>query len=51
MDELTLEAALPKSRSLNGLFSVLAANGIEVLSMRNKSNRLEDVFLRLVDKS
>lgn len=51
VDEITLEAVLPKSRSLNGLFSALAANGIEVLSMRNKSNRLEDVFLRLVDKS
>ena len=51
VDATTLEAVLPKSRSLNGLFSALAANGIEVLSMRNKSNRLEDVFLRLVNKS
>ncbi|TDJ33721.1 MAG: ABC transporter ATP-binding protein [Gammaproteobacteria bacterium] len=51
VDATTLEAVLPKSRSLNGLFGALAASGIEVLSMRNKSNRLENVFLRLVDRS
>jgi len=49
-DEFTLEASLPKQRSLNSLFSALDSSGIRVLSMRNKANRLEELFLRLVDK-
>ena len=47
-DPTTLEASIPKSLSLNGLFKVLEAGGIEVKSMRNKANRLEELFLRLV---
>jgi ABC-2 type transport system ATP-binding protein len=31
------------------VFSQLSAVGIEVLSMRNKVNRLEEIFMRLVD--
>jgi len=49
-DEFTLEASLPKKKSLNVLFSSLDSSGIRVLSMRNKANRLEELFLRLVDK-
>lgn len=49
-DEFTLEASLPKQQSLNSLFSALDSSGIRVLSMRNKANRLEELFLRLVDK-
>jgi ABC-2 type transport system ATP-binding protein len=49
-DEVTLEACLPKQKSLNALFSALDGFGIRVLSMRNKANRLEELFLRLVDK-
>lgn len=49
-DELTLEASLPKQKSLNALFSALDGSGVRVLSMRNKANRLEELFLRLVDK-
>jgi ABC-2 type transport system ATP-binding protein len=49
-DESTLEASLPKQKSLNALFSSLDNSGISVLSMRNKANRLEELFLRLVDK-
>ncbi len=49
VDEFTLEAEISKERSINALFSDLAANGIEVLSMRNKSNRLEQLFMNLVD--
>ncbi|MGD9020827.1 MAG: ABC transporter ATP-binding protein [Lysobacterales bacterium] len=49
-DENTLEATFPKHRSLNNLFAELDREGIRVLSMRNKSNRLEELFLRLVDK-
>ena len=49
-DELTLEVSLPKQKSLNTLFSSLDSVGVIVLSMRNKANRLEELFLRLVDK-
>ncbi len=50
-DDRTLEASLPKDKSLNKLFSELERQNIHVLSMRNKANRLEELFLRLVDKS
>jgi ABC-2 type transport system ATP-binding protein len=49
-DENTLEATFPKQKSLNNLFSELDRSGVRVLSMRNKANRLEELFLRLVDK-
>jgi ABC-2 type transport system ATP-binding protein len=49
-DEFTLEASLPKQKSLNALFSALDHAGVKVMSMRNKANRLEELFLRLVDK-
>ena len=44
------EASLPKKKSLNNLFAELENQGIHVLSMRNKSNRLEELFIRLVEK-
>lgn len=47
-DATTLEASVPKSRSLNRLFRVLEEQGIEVTSMRNKANRLEELFVKLV---
>ena len=50
IDEKTIEASLPKAKSLNNLFSELESRGIHVLSMRNKANRLEELFLRLVEK-
>jgi ABC-2 type transport system ATP-binding protein len=48
-DSTTLEASMPKSRSLNRLFRALEDDGIEVRSMRNKTNRLEELFVRLVN--
>jgi ABC-2 type transport system ATP-binding protein len=50
VDAHTLEAEVTKDQSLNGLFSQLAALGLEVVSMRNKVNRLEEVFMRLVEQ-
>jgi len=47
-DATTLEASIPKTRSLNRLFRVLEEQGVEVISMRNKANRLEELFMRLV---
>jgi ABC-2 type transport system ATP-binding protein len=50
-DERTLEASLPRQKSLNKLFSELESQGIQVLSMRNKANRLEELFLGLVEQN
>ena len=44
-----LEAEVSKDQSLNQLFAQLSPLGIEVVSMRNKVNRLEEVFMRLVE--
>ena len=49
IDDHTLEAEVSKDQSLNGLFAQLAAQRLDVLSMRNKVNRLEEVFMRLVE--
>ncbi|MCQ8182335.1 ABC transporter ATP-binding protein [Methylomonas sp. SURF-1] len=48
VSERCLEVAVPKSLGLNRLFQELSARQIEVLSLRNKSNRLEQLFLDLV---
>lgn len=50
-DSHTLEASLPKQKSLNALFEGLQRQGIQVLSMRNKANRLEELFLSMVEKN
>jgi ABC-2 type transport system ATP-binding protein len=49
VDDHTLEAELSKEQNLNALFAQLDERGIEVVSMRNKVNRLEEVFMRLVE--
>ncbi len=51
IDDHTLEVEVSKEQNLNEIFSRLSTLGIEVLSMRNKVNRLEEIFMRLVDKS
>ena len=45
-----IEVAMDRSQNLNQLFSQLNNNGIEIQSMRNKANRLEELFLGLVDE-
>lgn len=47
-DENTLEVAIHKNQSVSTLFVELEARKVIVKSMRNKSNRLEELFLRLV---
>jgi len=47
--EKTLNVAVPKATGLNQLFSQLTAHNINVVSMKNKSNRLEQLFLDLID--
>jgi ABC-2 type transport system ATP-binding protein len=48
-DETTLEVEVNKEQNLNEIFAALSAAGGEVVSMRNKSNRLEELFMRLVE--
>jgi ABC-2 type transport system ATP-binding protein len=48
-DSHTLEIEVTKKQSLNEIFAQLSAHRIEVGSMRNKVNRLEELFVRLVD--
>ena len=48
-DERTLEVQVHKELGLTGLFTQLGERNIEVQSMRNKSNRLEELFVSLVE--
>jgi ABC-2 type transport system ATP-binding protein len=50
-DDHTLEVEVSKGQSLNDIFAQLSAQGVCVTSMRNKVNRLEELFMRLVDDS
>src|SRR5215469_1845131 len=49
VDDHTLEVEVSKEENLNDIFARLTALGIEVVSMRNKVNRLEEIFMRLVE--
>lgn len=51
IDEKTLEVTLSNHKSLNELFNALNQQGITVLSIKNKSNRLEELFLTLTSSS
>ena len=51
IDDHTLEAEMSRAHDLNSLFATLSARGITVTSMRNKANRLEELFVRLVDRT
>lgn len=50
-DARTLEIEVPKTMALNDVFSQLATLNIQVMSMRNKANRLEELFMRLVERN
>ena len=51
VDEHTLEVDVTKDRSINELFHALSAKDLHVLSMRNKANRLEELFMRFVENN
>jgi ABC-2 type transport system ATP-binding protein len=51
LDECTLEVSVSREQSINGLFEALSRDGIEVISMRNKQNRLEQMFIDLLESS
>ncbi|GMG87015.1 ABC transporter ATP-binding protein [Biformimicrobium ophioploci] len=48
LDDHSLEVVVEKGQSLNRFFSSLAEQEIEIVSMRNKANRLEELFVALV---
>lgn len=51
VDDNTIEIELRRQDSLNTLFHVLSEQKIEVCNMKNKANRLEELFISLVEKS
>ncbi|KZN28856.1 ABC transporter [Pseudoalteromonas luteoviolacea S2607] len=50
VDDHTLEVEVEKSQGLNGVFTQLSEQGNTVLSMRNKANRLEELFVSLLEQ-
>lgn len=51
VDEKTLEIDIHHAQSINQVFEKLTAAGVHVASLRNKVNRLEEMFLNLTQKS
>lgn len=49
-DDHTIEVEVAKSQGLNAVFSALTEQGNTVLSMRNKANRLEELFVGLLEQ-
>ena len=50
INDYELEVEIHKDQDLNGLFSALSTAGVEVISMHNKTNRLEELFVRLIQR-
>ena len=50
IDDSTVEVQINREHTINGLFDALSRNGIEVISLRNKQNRLERLFLDRVER-
>jgi len=51
VDEATLSVEVARDQGINELINQLSEQGIKVLSMRNKSNRLEELFLKLTEET
>lgn len=49
VDNTTIEIEINRGDSLNSIFELLSQHGVEVVSMKNKVNRLEELFLTLVE--
>lgn len=50
VEESTLNVEVARDQGINDVFDQLSKQGIKVLSMRNKSNRLEELFLKLTEE-
>ena len=51
IDDTTLEADINATKNINGLFAILNDCGIEVISMKNKTNRLEQLFIAMLNNN
>lgn len=51
IDAHTIEVDIPKSVTMNDLFAALGERQIRVRSLRNKANRLEELFLSRIGRS
>ena len=51
IDDNTLEIEVEKGQHINDVFAGLDAAGIRVTSMRNRANRLEEMFVNLVESA
>ncbi|MFT7288411.1 MAG: ABC-2 type transport system ATP-binding protein [Halieaceae bacterium] len=51
IDERSLEIEVQKGQHLNDVFAALDAAGVQVVSMRNRANRLEEMFVNLTENS
>jgi len=50
VDPTQMEVEIQKEQDINALFNTLSEHNIQISSMRNKVNRLEELFMRLLDK-
>ncbi|MDX1442224.1 MAG: ABC transporter ATP-binding protein [Gammaproteobacteria bacterium] len=50
VDDTTIEVEITKEQDINDLFKRMSESGLQVLSMRNKVNRLEELFVRMTEK-
>ena len=50
LDTYQISVEINKSQSLNEIFGYLNENNLNILSMRNETNRLEELFLDLTEK-
>lgn len=49
-DAQTIAIEVERNQGVNGIFKQFNEQGIKVLSMRNKSNRLEELFLKITEE-
>lgn len=51
IDDTTMEVEVQRTQSMNELFALLTQQNIRATSMRNKTNRLEELFIRLINEN
>jgi len=51
IDEHSFEVEIERGQSMNEVFSSLSSQGISIISMRNKANRLEEMFVSMISQS
>ena len=51
IDSSTIEVEIKREKNINELFNIFSTNNINVSSMRNKSNRLEELFIDLLNNN